>query len=64
MKKAYINPDTSIILVTAQSMIAASVEGFKSTLDETVTIENEDQMLSRRKNNVWEEEEEEDEMAW
>jgi hypothetical protein len=57
MKKAYINPETSIVLLTMQSMIAASVEGFKSQLDDDNTISTEE-MLSRRRNNVWDDEEE------
>ncbi len=66
MKKAYINPETSVIQLTLQHMIATSIqnpEGFNGTLDNDNTI-TPDQMLSRRKPDIWEEEEEEDDMAW
>jgi hypothetical protein len=66
MKKAYINPETSIVLVTVQHIIATSnPEGFNGQLDNNpenaITT---DEMLSRRKPDIWEEEEEEDNMAW
>lgn len=64
MKKAYINPETSIVLVTVQHIIATSnPEGFNGQLDNENTIET-NEMLSRRKPDIWEEEEEEDDMAW
>lgn len=60
MKKTYMSPETSIILIATQGMIATSVDGFKSKLDDEDKITNPEDMLSRR-NNVWEEQEEEDE---
>lgn len=60
MKKTYMSPETSIVLIATQGMIATSgVDGFKSKLDDEDKITNPEDMLSRR-NNVWEEEEEED----
>lgn len=55
MKKSYINPETDIVLLTLQTMIADSIEGFNQELDDKNEIEPED-MLSRRHNNVWDEE--------
>ena len=60
MKKTYMSPETSIILIATQGMIATSVDGFKSKLDDDDKITKPEDMLSRR-NNVWEEQEEEDE---
>ena len=60
MKKAYINPETSIVLVTMQPMLAGSPDGFNNTPDDTTTI-TPDEMLSREKRkSVWDEEEEEE----
>ena len=55
MKKSYINPETDIVLLTLQTMIADSIEGFNPELEEDETITAEE-MLSRRHNNVWDEE--------
>ena len=57
MKKTYINPETDIVLLAVQHMIAASVDGFNKTLDDENTIDTGD-MLSRRHNSVWDDEEE------
>ena len=59
MKKTYINPEISIVLLNLQTMIAASVDGFEKTVDDENNIDT-DKMLSRR-HNVWEDEEEEEE---
>ena len=62
MKKTYINPETSIVLVSMQSMMAGSnPDGFKSTLDEDDKITDEKDILSRRKS-VWDGDEEEEEL--
>ena len=60
MKKTYINPETSIVLLTMQKMIAVS--GFNENLDNSdENAITPDQMLSREKQrSVWEEEEEEE----
>ena len=56
MKKAYINPETSVVLLTMQTLIAATnPEGFNGNLDDEQTITPEE-MLSRRRT-VWEDEE-------
>ena len=55
MKKSYINPETDIVLLTLQTMIADSIEGFSQELDDENEITPEE-MLSRRHNNVWDEE--------
>ena len=54
--KTYINPETSIVLMTMQTMIALSnPKGFNEELDDENTIVPDD-MLSRRRN-VWDDEE-------
>ena len=53
------SPETSIVLIATQGMIATSVDGFKSKLDDDDKITESGQMLSRH-NNVWEEEDEEE----
>ena len=56
MKKAYINPETSVVLLTMQTLIAATnPEGFNGNLDDEQTITPEE-MLSRRRT-VWDDEE-------
>ena len=55
MKKAYINPETSIVLLTLQTMIALS--DFDGKPDDENPI-NPDDMLSRRHFSVWDEDEE------
>jgi len=42
MKKAYINPETSIVLLAGQTIICTSVDGFNGTLDDEETIETSD----------------------
>jgi len=59
MKKTYMSPETCIVLIATQAMIATSVDGFKSKLDDDDKITESGQMLSRH-NNVWEEEDEEE----
>ena len=59
MKKIYMSPETCIVLIATQGMIATSVDGFKSKLDNDDKITESGQMLSRH-NNVWEEEDEEE----
>lgn len=59
MKKTYMSPETCIVLIATQAMIATSVDGFKSKLDDEDPITKPEDMLSRR-NNVWEEEDEEE----
>ena len=60
MKKTYINPETSIVLLTMHTMIAGSPDGFNKELDNSdENAITPDQMLSREKQrSVWEEEEE------
>ena len=57
MKKTYISPDTDMLLIATQQMIAVS--GFEEKLDDN-PIETKD-MLSRRRKTVWDDEEEEEE---
>ena len=59
MKKTYINPETSILLLATHSIVCASVENFDSTLNDEETI-NTEKMLSRRRT-VWDDEEEKEE---
>lgn len=64
MKKTYINPETSIVLLTMQSMIAVSnPEGFDGKTDDENPINPED-MLSRRRKSVWDDGMEEEEEQW
>lgn len=61
MKKTYMSPETSLLLIITHNMIATSnPEGFKSQLDEDDKITDPNNMLSRR-HTVWDEEEEEEE---
>ena len=60
MKKIYMSPETSIVLIATQGMIATSVDGFKKDLDNDNTITNPNDLLSRRRN-AWDDEEEEEE---
>ena len=60
MKKTYINPETSIVLLTVQKMIAASTEGFNGNLDNENTIETTDMLSREKRRSVWDEEEEEE----
>ena len=61
MKKTYINPETSIVLLTMQHMIATSnPEGFNSNLDDSTPINDPSVILSRRKT-VWDSDETEEE---
>ena len=61
MKKTYINPETCIVLLTMQSMIAGSnPQGFNENLDNDNPI-TPDEMLSRRQRSVWDDEELEEE---
>ena len=59
MKKTYLSPETSLLLIATTNMIAVSKpEGFNENPDDEKTISPDD-MLSRRRN-VWDDEEEED----
>ena len=62
MKKTYLSPETILMVIATQKMIAASnPEGFNGTLDDTdANAISPDQMLSRR-HNVWDDEFEEEE---
>jgi len=51
MKKAYINPETSIVLLAGQTIICTSVDGFNGTLDDEETIETRRTKNSRRNTN-------------
>jgi hypothetical protein len=55
MKKAYINPEISNVLMSMEDMIAASPEDFNKNLDNENSIAPED-ILSRR-HSVWDDEE-------
>ena len=61
MKKTYMSPKTFEIKISTHNIMGASKnpEGFKETLDNENTI-TPDQMLSRRRQDVWDDEEEED----
>ena len=62
MKKAYINPETDIVLLTLQTMIAGSnPEGFDGNPDDENPINPEDILSRRRQRTVWDDEEEEKE---
>lgn len=63
MKKEYINPETSIVLLTLQTMIANSIPEFDGQINEDEEPIDPKEMLSRRHNNVWDEESEEEEKA-
>jgi len=60
MKKTYINPETSIVMLTVQKMIAASTEGFNGNLDNKNTIETTEMLSREKRRSVWDEEEEEE----
>ena len=59
MKKTYINPETGNVMMTLESLIAASPEDFNGTLDDENPIETSD-MLSRRRT-VWDDDMEDEE---
>lgn len=58
MKKTYLSPDAWLTQAETESFIAASVDGFHGTIDDENTINSADDMLSRRKQNIWDAEEE------
>ena len=58
MKKTYINPETSIVLLTVQKMIAVS--GFNENLDDNEAIETTEMLSREKRRSVWDEEEEEE----
>lgn len=58
MKKNYISPETEMAIVELSKMIAASL--VINNQEGDAQIENEDEFLARRHNNVWDEEEEEE----
>lgn len=58
MKKTYINPETSIVMLTVQKMIAVS--GFNENLDDSEIIEANDMLSREKRRSVWDEEEEEE----
>lgn len=58
MKKNYISPETEMAIVELSKMIAASL--VINNKEGDAQIENEDEFLARRHNNVWDEEEEEE----
>ena len=61
MKKAYINPETCIVLVGMQTMMAGSnPDGFNGTPKDDTTITPEE-MLTRRRKSVWDDGMEEEE---
>ena len=61
MKKTYMSPETSLLLVRTQNMFATSnPEGFKGQLDEDDKIQDSNEMLSRRRS-TWDDVEEEEE---
>ena len=59
MKKTYINPETSIVLLTMQKMIAVS--DFNENLDNNDPINPEDMLSREKRRSVWDEEEDEEE---
>jgi len=60
MKKTYFSPETNLLLIATQKMIAVS--DFKSQLDEEDVINDPEDMLARkRRRTVWDDEEEEEE---
>ena len=58
MKKTYINPETSIVMLTVQKMIAVS--GFNENLDDNETIETTEMLSREKRRSVWDEDEEEE----
>ncbi len=61
MKKAYINPEASFVLLTEDTIICTSVDGFNKIIDNEHPIDT-DKMLSREnRRDVWEDEELEEE---
>ena len=59
MKKTYLSPETDLLLIATQNLMAVS--GFDENLDNDDTI-TPDQMLSRRRQStVWDDEELEEE---
>lgn len=61
MKKTYMSPETSLLLVRTQNMFATSnPTGFDGKLDDTEEPTSPDNMLSRRRS-TWDDMEEEEE---
>ena len=63
MKKIYMSPETCIVLLSVQKMIAASPDGFNKNLDNDDPITDPNDLLSRRgrHRDVWDDEGEEEE---
>ena len=64
MKKTYLSPETSIVLIAMQKMIAASnpnPEGFQEALDDENPINPDDMLSRRRRRDMWEDELEDEE---
>ena len=59
MKQTYISPETLVLKLQHQSIICTSPDGFKKDLDDNV-ITDPEEILSRRRRDVWEDEEDED----
>ena len=57
MKKTYINPNTKIVKIQTARMMAGSELGKYSGNGNTIS--DNDAVLSRRRNSVWDEDEEE-----
>ena len=60
MKKTYIQPQTIVVALHTEGMIAASIR----ISDETVNTSNAGEQLTNKKNPIWGTEEEETESFW
>lgn len=60
MKKTYIRPETQVVNIHTEGMIAASIR----ISDETVNTSNAGGQLTNKKNPIWGTEEEETESFW
>lgn len=60
MKKIYIKPETTVVFVQLQQMIAFSGVGSTSEFSESISEETTDQAMSRQRS-VWDDDEWDDE---
>lgn len=62
MKKTYMMPSTEVLDVKIERLLTTGSElDIHTPTDEDDTVDNPDDLLSRRRNDVWDDEDEEDE---
>ena len=62
MKKTYMMPSTEVLDVKIERLLTTGSElDIHTPTDEDDTVDNPDDLLSRRHNDVWDDEDEEDE---